>query len=190
MKKYHFLVLIILISSCKGTKKQIITTKEFEKTIEQSIISLSESVNPIIKEFNYIIQDNRKANKLDSLYKNAKKIVAINEQIVELLDEKDDEIKLKKKMKNYLKETKDFLDNGIYPLMEFYKVNNETFLTAKEIKPIFISFRKIMEESERMSNNLEVFCKKHNIEMGLDKFDKSKYNGKVQEVLEIIKTKN
>lgn len=47
-----------------------------------------------------------------------------------------------------------------------------------------------MEEPQRMSNNLEIFCKKHNIEMGLDKFDKSKYNGKIQEVLEIIKTKN
>ena len=182
MKKLKFLFLLFsipLISSCSNQKNN--TFLNFKNSIEYSIESSSNSINPLINKINILVND----GDIDKLsmeeYHNCKANLIANKEFVMNLVEVDIEFNLKEKTIKYLELEEKILDSFILPVIKFLNApnQNEIFNTV-QLKNGFLLLESMVNHTDDLSNSLEKFCLKYQLPIKMSEFEKKEYTQKIE----------
>ena len=175
--KNIILIAIILLVSCSNQKE----AEETRRIVELSIKRESQKANKIIADLNkYKVNGIDNSQELLKLYDIAFQNNAVCVKMLKNLQDIDSKINLKKEALDYFESSNGFLKNGLKPILtmsvEEIQSNKELALKA------FTQGQQFMESTQKMSEQIILFCKEHNLNSELTDFDKSIFNERMKEV--------
>jgi len=182
MNKIKFLFYLISFCTIQSYAQQKEDVQlNFKNAIEYSLESSSNSVNPIIKKINTLLDD----GEIDSLsleeYHNCKATIQANKKFVIGLEEVDDNINLKLKTEKYLESAEKFVDNFILPVIKHLNVPNqaEVFDSEKLTKGL-LAIEVLVNKTSELNNSLEEFCLKYELSKNMSDYEREEYTGKIE----------
>jgi hypothetical protein len=184
IKHLFFLLLIVTNNGCSQQKNN--TNLNFKNSIEYSIESSSNSLNPLIQKINIIVND----GEIDSFsmndYYNCKSTLIANRNFVNELEEVDNKTNLKQKTVKYLETGEKILDNLILPIIKHLDNQNQNeIFDLEKLKEGLILVETLVNETSDLSNSLEEFCIKYKLSKKMSDFEKEDYIQKI----EVLKSK-
>lgn len=157
----------------------------FKNSIEYSIESVSNELNPLIKKINILFND----GDIDSItmkdYHLCKSTINLNKQFVKNLVEVDNEINLKSGTVKYLENCEKILDIFILPVIRFLNYSEEIDRN-KIIEGISLIETSVKETSD-LSQSLDEFCLKYKLSRRMSDFDKNEFNEKIEKIKSELK---
>lgn len=184
MKKTRFLLFVFLIVSNYGWSQQKNNHQlNFKNSVEFTIESSSNSINPLIKKINTLLNDGDIDSLSMSEYYNCKSILKANREFILELVEADDKINLKQKTIKYLESSEKILEDFIRPvIIHLNKPNQNEIFDADKLKEGLILIQASINETSELSNSLDEFCAKYKLLRKMSDFDKIDFSQKIEEM--------
>ncbi len=185
MKNIKSLFLLLFIITNYGCSQQNINEKlNFKNSIEYSIESSSNSLNPLIQKINIIVNNGEIDNFSMKDYYKCKSTLIANRNFVNELEEVDSKINLKEKTIKYLETGEKTLEKIILPIIKLLDDQNEIF-DSEKLKEGLILVENLVYETSDLSDSLEEFCIKYKLSRKMSDFEKEDYIQKI----EVLKSK-
>lgn len=189
MKKTIFFLFIFLIVTNYGYSQQKNTDElNFKNSIEFSIESSSNSINPLIKKINTLLTDGDIDSLSMSEYYNCKSTIIANREFIIELIELDDKTNLKQKTLKYLESNEKILHIFILPLIKHLNEPNQNeIFDAEKLTEGLLLIQDSINETSVLSNSLDEFCVKYKLSRKMSDFDKKNLTQKVEELKSKLK---
>ncbi|MCL9770455.1 hypothetical protein NAT47_08495 [Flavobacterium sp. HXWNR69] len=153
---------------------------DFKNSIEYSIESVSNELNPLIKKINILFND----GDIDSLTMNdyhlCKSTINLNKHFVEKLVEVDNEINLKSGTIKYLEDCEKILDIFILPVIKVLNYSEE--IDRNKIIDGISLIETSLKQTTDLSQSLDEFCLKYNLSRRMRDFDKNVFKEKIEKL--------
>jgi len=159
-----------------------------KNSVEYSIENVSNSINPLIKKINILLND----GEIDSLsmneYYNCKKTLKAHIEFLNELVEVDNEIKLKESTIKYLETVEKILDSFILPIIKHLNEPNQNeIFDAEKLKNGLLLIEKSVKETSELSNNIDKFCEKYKLARKMSDFEKKDLSQKIENLKSKLK---
>ncbi len=189
MKNAKFLLFLLLIVTNYGCSQQKNNNElNFKNSIESSIESSSNSINPLIKKINTLLNDGDIDSLSMSEYYNCKSTLIANRKFIIELTEVDDKMNLKQKTIKYLESGEKILDSFILPLIKHLNEPNQSeIFDAEKLKEGVLLIQVSINETSDLSNSLDEFCVKYKLSRKMSDFDKKDFAQKIEELKSKLK---
>ena len=184
----HFFFLLFIVSNYGCSQQKNNKELNFKNSIEFSIESSSNSINPLIKKINILYNN----GEIDSLslneYRECKSALKANRELLDQLVEVDNKINLKQKTIKYLETTEKISDSFILPIIKHLNEPNQTkIFDAEKLKEGLLLIEASVNETSDLSNSLDEFCVKYKLSRKMSDFEKKDYVQKIEELKSKIK---
>lgn len=182
------LVLSILTTNNSCSQQRNFKELNFKNSIEYSIENSSNSINPLIKKINTLLND----GEIDSLsvneYNNCKDTLKAQNQFINELIEVDNEINLKLSTIKYLETVEKILDSFILPIIKHLNESNQNeIFDAEKLKQGLSLVEKSVNDASELSNNLDKFCKKYKLSRKMSDLEKKEFTQKIEKLKSKLK---
>lgn len=182
------IILLVFITNISCSQEKNVKELDFKNSIESSIESSSESINPLIKKIYTILNDGDIDSFSITEYDNCKSTIVANKKFVIELVEVDDKINLKHKTIKYLESVEKILDEFILPIIKHLNEPNQTkVFDMEKLKKGLLLIQTSVNETSDLNNSLDSFCIKYKLSKKMNEFDKKEFTQKIEELKSKLK---
>ncbi|SFB15003.1 hypothetical protein SAMN05660845_1871 [Flavobacterium swingsii] len=182
MKNVKYLFFLLFIISNYGCSQEK-NNKElnFKNSIEFSIETSSNSINPLIKKINTILNNGDIESLSMNEYNNCKSTLKANKELLNQLVEIDNKINLKQKTIKYLEIVEKISDDFILPIIKHINDPNQSEIFDREkLKGGIVLVESLVSETSDLNNSLDEFCVKYKLPKKMSDFEKKDYAEKIK----------
>ena len=178
--KNIFTFFLIIIAFNLNAQKKENKEQKFKNNIELCVKTISEKINPLIQKVVVQLKAKQPNTELIEMYNEAKSSIKNNKEFVTSLTELDTKINLKYETLKYIEGSNKLLENFLFPSI---KVINEISIIEKDkIGEMFLLIQSEINESQNLSDKIELFCKNHKLKREISVFEKNEYNEMIEKV--------
>ena len=178
--KTIFILLLFAVTNFACSRKVDDDKRKFKNTIELSIKSSSEKLNPLISNIVSHIKEQKPDSTLFRHYNEAKANLTANKKLISNLTEVDKDFNLKDKTLLYFDNCNKLLDVFIFPAIKY--INGEEKIENIDFNNMFAQIQTAINDTSLLSESLKQFCVKYKIDPKVELFDKNQYNAQMEEI--------
>ena len=178
-----FLFLLFTVTNYACSQK-VDDERKFKNTIELSIKSSSEKLNPLISNIGTHLKEQRTDSTLFRQYDEAKVNLTLNKKLVSELTEVDKKFNLREKTLLYFDNCSKLLDGSMLPAIKF--INGTEKLENLDLNSMFAQIQTAINDTFVLSETLEQFCKKYKLDPKVELFEKNQYNAQIGEIKKML----
>lgn len=175
-----FLFLLFAVSNYACSQKSDDNKRKFKNTIELSIKSSSEKLNPLISNIVNHLKEQKSDTTLFKQYDEAKLNIIVNKKLVNDLTEVDKDFNLKEKTLLYFDNCNKLLDGFMFPAINY--INGSEKIENIDFNNMFAQIQTAINDTSVLSEFLEKFCVKYKLDPKVNLFDKNQYNAQIDEI--------
>ncbi len=179
LKKAFTLFLIIIAFNLNAQKKEN-KEQKFKNNIELCVKNISAKINPLIQKVIVQLKAKQPNSELIEMYNEAKLSIKNNKEFINSLNELDTKINLKEETLKYIEESDKLLEIFLFPSIKV--INGNLTIEKDKINEMFLQVQSEINESQILSDKIELFCKNHKLKREISVYDKNEYNEMIEKV--------